>query len=81
MHRSIAISGLAQSAQRQPEKAVASFRQALASDPNLIDALNGLGNALRDLGDRRQAASLFRRAIELDAGRAGKPQQSGQRAV
>jgi len=35
-----------------------------------VEALNNLGNVLLDLGQGRQAVTLYRQAIELDPGRA-----------
>jgi tetratricopeptide (TPR) repeat protein len=51
------------------DEASASYRQALALDPQYVDALNNLGNVLRDLGLPREALPLYVRAIELEPGR------------
>ena len=49
---------------------MASYRQALSLDHRYVDALNNLGNVLRDLGRRRESLPLYRQAIELDPQRA-----------
>ena len=47
-------------------RAVRYFRTAVASDPNLASAYNGLGGALRLAGDRDEAIVNWEKALEID---------------
>ena len=58
--------GLVLSAQGKLDAAVASYRRALALQPNYIEACNNLGNALIDQGKLEEAVASFRRALVLD---------------
>src|SRR6201999_2595845 len=49
------ILGLLLAARGERVAAIASYRRALESDPNYIEALSNLGNSLRDEGQRRDA--------------------------
>ena len=49
---------------------MASFRQALVLDSSDVEALNALANLLRELGYRRDAVTLFARAVKCDPTRA-----------
>ena len=49
---------------------MASFRQAVALNPRFVEALNNLGNALREQGEHDEALSLLRTALELRPQRA-----------
>jgi Flp pilus assembly protein TadD len=46
--------------------AAAKFREALALDPNLLDAMHGLVRALQDAGDLDQAIAVARELIARD---------------
>ncbi|HNI74400.1 MAG TPA: tetratricopeptide repeat protein, partial [Accumulibacter sp.] len=48
--------GNLQSDLRQPEQALASFRQALGLNPNSVEAIGSIGSALRDLGQFDESA-------------------------
>ena len=48
------------------EQAVEEYRQALAADPNFIDALHGLSRALQDLNRLDEAIEVSKRIPELD---------------
>lgn len=56
-------------AARAPRAAVASYREALRLNPGYVEALNNLGNVLREVGERREALSLYQRAVQLDPSR------------
>jgi tetratricopeptide (TPR) repeat protein len=56
-------------ATRAQRAAVASYREALRLNPGYVEALNNLGNVLRELGERREALSLYQRAVQLDPSR------------
>ena len=45
---------------RGSEQAIAALRARLASDPGNVDALDGLGSALRQLGRTDEAIDCFR---------------------
>jgi len=47
-------------------RAVRYFRTAVASDPNLASAYNGLGGTLRLAGDRNEAIVNWEKALEID---------------
>ena len=49
------------------EQALVCFRQALAKKPDLSDAYNNMGNALKELGRFEEATAAYERALELDA--------------
>jgi tetratricopeptide (TPR) repeat protein len=51
---------------KRPEEAAKRFRATLAIVPNHAMALKYLGHALSDLGDLRQAESVFKRVIQRD---------------
>jgi tetratricopeptide (TPR) repeat protein len=57
-------------AARTQRAAVASYREALRLNPGYVEALNNLGNVLRELGERREALALYQRAVQLDPSRA-----------
>src|SRR5262249_48853476 len=46
--------------------ALASFQRALQHDPNSVDALNNVGNALRDQGQFDDADESYRRALQIN---------------
>ncbi|MBN2525761.1 MAG: tetratricopeptide repeat protein [Deltaproteobacteria bacterium] len=50
-----------------PAEAVTLFNQVLESDPNNIEALNGLGYAYIDMGSRGQAIAKFKRALDINS--------------
>lgn len=52
-------------ARRDLRRAVAQFRLALERDPEDTEAMVNLGQALSRLGQRKEAAERFRRAIEI----------------
>jgi len=52
--------------QGRAEQAIEVFRQALSLQPDHLDALIHLGNALKGRGDAEAAAACYRRALELD---------------
>src|SRR5207237_857865 len=47
------------------------YRRALELKPDLTDALNNLGNALKDLGRLDEARDVFRQALEKDPNMTG----------
>ena len=55
--------GNVQSDQGQPEAAIASYRQALALQPDHAEAANNLGNVLRDKGETVAAMDAYRQAL------------------
>jgi tetratricopeptide (TPR) repeat protein len=55
----------------QLAQAVARYREVLADNPRMIDAWQGLGQSLADLGRSDQAIAAFDRVIELDPARPG----------
>ncbi|HEX7703152.1 MAG TPA: tetratricopeptide repeat protein [Kofleriaceae bacterium] len=55
--------GLAFEAAEQPDAAVAAYRRALASRPDMADACNNLGRLLHDRDQLGEAESLYRLAI------------------
>ncbi len=59
--------GLEHSQRGEPRLAIACFERALTSDLS-ADVLAALGNAQNELGDSQNAASSYRRALELDPG-------------
>jgi Flp pilus assembly protein TadD len=46
--------------------AVAAFRECLADDPSMLDAMHGLIRALKDLGELDEAISMALRLAEID---------------
>ena len=48
------------------DEAAACWRRALELNPNHVDALNNLGNVLRERGQLDQAVVCYRRALELN---------------
>ena len=55
----------------RPDEAIAACNRAIALQPDLAEAHNNLGNALKDQGRLDEALACFRRAVEL------KPVYSG----
>jgi len=55
--------GLAHEAADQPDAAIAAYRRALDSRPELADACNNLGRLLHDRDQLGEAESLYRLAI------------------
>jgi tetratricopeptide (TPR) repeat protein len=51
--------------QRRVPEAIAAFRRALELQPDYVEAMNNLGNALRATGRSAEALPHFRRAAEL----------------
>jgi TolB-like protein/Tfp pilus assembly protein PilF len=66
--RALAARGLLLQQQREPDWAasVAPLREALAGDPNMVDAMNWLGSALGAKGDSAGALALLERAARID---------------
>lgn len=48
----------------KPEKAVETYQRALLHQPHFPEALNNLGNALRELGRLEEALQCYRRCIQ-----------------
>jgi tetratricopeptide (TPR) repeat protein len=62
---SLAAQGTALARQGRHEQAIASFRQALALDPNAAEAHHDLGHVLAEQGWHAEAAACFRQAVRL----------------
>lgn len=58
--------GLVLSAQGKLDAAIAHYRQALALQPDYVEACNNLGNALMDQGKLEEAVACYRRGLALD---------------
>lgn len=58
--------GLVLSAQGKLDAAIARYRQALALQPDYVEACNNLGNALMDQGKLEEAVTCLRRALSLN---------------
>lgn len=50
----------------QVQRSVSHFQKAIADDPSLASAYNGLGGAMRLLGNTEEAISNWTKALELD---------------
>lgn len=55
-------------AQKQGEKAIAEYREALRRDSNYLAALMGLGMAIDEMGRRAEGADVLRRATQVAPG-------------
>lgn len=60
--------GLALSAQGKLDAVIASYRQALALQPDFVEACINLGNALKDQGKPDEAIACYRRTLALKPG-------------
>src|SRR5205814_1811096 len=56
--------------QDRMESADEALRSALRSRPNYVDALNGLGATLAEMGRVTEATEVYRRALTIDPNRA-----------
>jgi TolB-like protein/Flp pilus assembly protein TadD len=66
--RALAARGLYLQQKRDPDWAGAEevLRQALETDPNMVDAMNWLANPLNMLGKRAESTAIMMRAYEID---------------
>ncbi len=63
--QALLVIGNSQHARGEFDAAVASYRRALAIEPDAVLVLANLGNALRDLGQLPEAVAVCLRAVEL----------------
>ena len=59
------------SLQGKLEEAVATYREAIAREPNFPEAYNNLGNALREAGRPDEAIACYTACIQLQLQRPG----------
>jgi tetratricopeptide (TPR) repeat protein len=70
-------SGRTEHAEQSDREAVAAFDQVLKLDPRHAGALSGKALTLATLGETREAATLFQKAIEIEPGFAENHRQLG----